>query len=166
MPDERKPYQIISDMIVARSTRTDVEVLAELTSLAPLADETDPCWNNEDYWHQAGYLYVALADIAAVRRLRPAIKMLLDRACYGDPGEMMRGLRHSLETIVNPDWPSLADICLEAAQSPRFGTRLWAIHQLIILEDPRAKPIFEEAIMNAPKDIRSEAEIGLRRLAG
>jgi hypothetical protein len=165
MADKQKPYQVIADMVAARSTHTDDEVLAELASLTPLADETDPCWDNDVYWHQSGYLYVALADIAAVRRLRPAIKMLLDRACYGDPGEIMRGLRHSLEAIVNPDWTLLADICLGAAQSPRLGTRLWAIHQLTVLEDPRAKPIFEEAIAKGREDVRNEAKRGLRRLA-
>jgi hypothetical protein len=53
----------------------------------------------------------------------------------------MRGLRHSLEAIFNPDWNALADICIDAAKSPRLGTKLWAIDQLIVLEDPRARPV-------------------------
>ena len=165
MSDERMPYQIIAEMAAARSSRTDDEILAELAALPPLADETDPCWASEDYWHRAAYPYLALVDVTATRRLRPAIKLLLDRACYGDPGEIMRGLRHGLEAIVAPDWPSLADICLDAARSTRLGTRLWALAELPVLEDPRAKPIFDEAVKNGPKEIRWRAEIGLKRLA-
>ena len=55
----------------------------------------------------------------------------------------MRGLRHDLEAIVNPNWSVLADACLDAARSPRLGTRLWAIDELIRLEDPRARPLHE-----------------------
>jgi uncharacterized membrane-anchored protein len=152
------------DLIAARSTLSDAEILAELAALKPLNDEGDPCWNDQAYWKQEPSIYLALADIAAARRLRPAIALLLDRACYGDPGEIMRGLRHNLETIVNPEWSVLADICLKAALSPRLGTRLWAIAELAILDDPRARPVFEDAITNGPEDIKRLAENGLARL--
>ncbi len=94
----------------------------------------------------------------------PAIRLLLDRACYGDPGEMFRGLRHALEAIVNPRWSELADIGLEAARSERVGTRLWAIAQLAVLEDERARPVFEESIRSDPHEICWWAEMGLKRL--
>ncbi len=97
-------------------------------------------------------------------RVANALRLLLDRACYGDPGEIMRGLRHSLEAIVDPDWPALADVCLEAARSPRPGTRLWAIDQLAILDDARARPVFEDAVAHAPEEIRERAQMGLDRL--
>jgi hypothetical protein len=163
--DERMPYVIIANLAKARETHSDEEILAELSALPPLADEGDTRWGSDDYWHQTVYRYLALADIAAARRLRPAIKLLLERACYGDPGEIMRGLRHGLEAIANPNWAELADICLEAARSPRLGTRLWALDELSVLEDPRAKPIFEEALQAAPLEIRRLAGIGLERLA-
>jgi hypothetical protein len=165
MTDRRAPCQIICDLANARQTRTDDEVLAELAALAPLADETDPCWACEEYWLQNAYLYLALLDISATRRLRSAIRLLLDRACYGDPGEIMRGMRHGLEAIVAPDWAILADICLEAARSPRLGTRLWAIASWVVLDDPRAKSIFEEAARDDPEKIGMYARIGLQRLA-
>ncbi|MBO0701004.1 MAG: HEAT repeat domain-containing protein, partial [Zavarzinella sp.] len=88
----------------------------------------------------------------------------LDRACYGDPGEMFRGLRHALEAIVNPRWSELADICLEAARSPRRGTRLWAIDQLTVLDDERARPVFEESVRSDTDEICRRAAIGLERL--
>jgi HEAT repeat protein len=165
MSDTRMPHQIIGDLAAAYRRGSDAEVLGHLAALPPLADEDDPCWTNEEYWRQVADRYLALADVAAARRLRPAVALLLDRACYGDPGEIMRGLRHRLEAIVNPNWSELADMCLEAARSRRPGTRLWAIAQLTVLEDPRAKPIFEEAIRSGPDDIRWHAEIGLERLA-
>jgi len=164
MPDARKrPHQIIAEIAADYAGRSDAVVLADLTALPPLADADDPCWRTDAYW-QIAYRYVALADVAGSRRLASAIALLLERASYGDPGEMMRDLRHSLEAIVNPDWPKLAEICIAACRSPRRGTRLWAMDQLAILDDPRAKPIFEAALDGEPPAIRSVAAIGLERL--
>ena len=42
--------------------------------------------------------------------------------------------------------------------------RLWAIDELAILDDPRAKPLFEEAARDASENIRWRAENGLKRL--
>jgi hypothetical protein len=111
---------------------------SKLENATALADEDDPVWDTEDYWRTTAEVYLALSDISAQRRLRPSVRLLLERACFGDPGEIMRGLGHRLEAIVAPDWICLTDICLDLAKSPRNGTRLWAIHQLAILEDPRA----------------------------
>src|SRR5262249_30216998 len=129
------------------------------------ADEDDPVWSEEEYWRNTAEVYIALSDISAKRRLQASIPLLLERACYGDPGEIMRGLRHRLEAIVVPDWACLADICLELARSPRKGTRLWAIEQLAILDDPRAKSLFERAIETEPPWIAEAAARGLKRLA-
>jgi hypothetical protein len=138
-------------------------VLGELAALPPLPDEDDSVWEQDATWQEA-YRFGALADVAAVRRLTPAVRLLLDRACYGDPGEMLRGLRHALEAIVNPRWSELADICLEAARSSRPGTRLWAIDQLSVLDDERARPVFEESVRSDPHEISWRAQIGLDRL--
>jgi hypothetical protein len=162
MPD-MKPHQIIAEFAASYAHRSDADVLADLAAIPPLVDEDDPCWDTGDYW-QIAYRYVALADVAASRRLTDAIGLLLERASYGDPGEMMRDLRHSLEAIVNPEWSRLADICLVACRSQRRGTRLWAMDQLMILDDPRAKPVFEDALNSESPAIRSIAEIGLKRL--
>lgn len=91
---DKEPREVISDMRTARQGSSDATILAELERLSPLADEVDPAWDDERYWVESGYLYVALSDIAAERKLRPAARLLLERACNGDPGEMMRGLRH------------------------------------------------------------------------
>lgn len=163
MTDERKPYQVIADMIAARASVSDADILAELSTFSPLPDEDDSAWNDDATWQEANR-FVALADVAAMRRLKPAIRLLLDRACYGDPGEMFRGLRHASEAIVNPRWSELTDICLEAVRSPRLGTQLWAIDQLAILDDERARPVFEEAVRSAPQEIKWRAKIGLDRL--
>jgi hypothetical protein len=107
---------------------------------------------------------LALSKVAAERRLRAAVRLLLERACYGDPGEIMRGLRHPCERIFNPDWAGLADVCIELSASKRLGTRIWAIHQLMILDDPRAREVFERAMHDENAEIRGNAETGLQRL--
>ena len=50
-------------------------------------------------WARA-HLLVALAHLVAHRRLEAGVGLVLDRMCFGDPGETMRDLRHSLEATV------------------------------------------------------------------
>jgi hypothetical protein len=133
--------------------------------MPPLADESDAAWDEPSYWSDFGYRYVALSDVAAERKLRAAVRLLLERACNGDPGEMMRGMRHSFEAIFAPDWSALADVCMEMCASKRAGTRVWATHQLKILDDPRAKPVFERALNDDNAEVRGAAAAGLKRLA-
>lgn len=101
---------------------------------------------------------------SAERQLRPAVRLLLERACNGDPGEIMRGLRHRWEGIFDPDWAALADVCMELSASERSGARRWAIHQLMFLDDPRARRVFENALHDEIDEIRRIAAAGLRRL--
>lgn len=145
-------------------TLSDADLLARIEALPPLADESDATWDDQAYWDTAADSYLALRQAARARRLRPAASLLLDRAAYGDPGEIMRGLRHSLEAIYADDLKSLADVYLAAAKSPRLGTRMWAISGLMVLDDPRARRVFEASIQNDPPDIREIAEIALTRL--
>jgi len=49
-------------------------------------------------------------------------------------------------------------------QPSRRGTRLWAVDQLAVLDDPRARPIFEAASRDESPDLQAVAEIGLERL--
>jgi hypothetical protein len=165
MLSEKKPYELIQDLVAERATWSDDDVIAEIEQLPPLADEGDPIWEDKAYWRVA-YRFVGLSDVAAQRRLRPAVRLLLERACNGDPGEMMRGLRHASEYIFNPDWAALADVCMELAASQRTGTRLWAIDQLMILDDPRARQVFDNALHDDNEEIRSIAAVGLERLNG
>ena len=151
-------------MLLELSDLCDSQIIAKLESIPALADEDDPIWNDKEYWRDTAEVFLALSDISAKRRLRPSIRLLLERACYGDPGEIMRGLRHRLEAIAYPDWDYLAEICLDLAHSPRKGTRLWAIEQLAILEDPRAKSLFERSIEIEPSSISAAAAAGLKRL--
>ena len=139
-------------------------MLASIVALPPLADETDARGDAEEYCHAAAYPFLAAAEVAAKRRLRPAVRLLLERACYGDPGEIMRGLRCAFEEIFKPDWTSLADEYLALARAERLGTRLWAIDSLIAVNDARAVPVFEESVRDDPHGIRCRAEIGLQRL--
>src|SRR5438067_11781802 len=106
MTDRRKPYQILAEMVAAHASTSDAYMLAELAALPPLPDEDDPAWEQDETWQKA-YQFVALAQVAATRRLKPAIRLLLERACYGDPGEMFRWLRHASDAIVNPRWSGL-----------------------------------------------------------
>jgi hypothetical protein len=164
--ERRKEFQRRYDGLLQElSELSDEQIIAKVESVRALADEDDPVWSKEEYWHDTAEVYLALSDVCAKRRLRASIPLLLERASYGDPGEIMRGLRHRLEAIVAPDWTCLADICLELAHSPRKGTRLWAINQLAILDDPRAKPLFERASETEPSWIAEAAAVGLARLA-
>ena len=161
---EKRPGELIRELVAERASWSDAAVLAEIEHLPPLADEGDPAWNEQSYWREFAYRYVALSDAAAHRKLRPAVRLLLERACNGDPGEMMRGLRHSFERIFNPDWAALADVCMELYGSKRAGTRLWAMHQLMILDDPRARQVFDRALNDEIEYVRRLAAAGLERL--
>jgi hypothetical protein len=164
MPSGKRPHELIQDLVAERASWSDAAVIAEIEQLPALADESDPVWDDESYWREFAYLFVALSDVVAERRLRPGVRLLLERACNGDPGEMMRGLRHRWEQVFNPDWGALADVCMELCQSKRAGTRLWALDQLMILDDPRARPIFELALKDEVEDARSLGQMGLARL--
>jgi len=164
MPSEKRPHELIQDLAAERANWSDADVVAEIEQLPPLADEDDPVWNDNGYWINFAYRYLALGDVAAERHLRPAVRLLLERACNGDPGEIMRGLRHVSERIFNPDWAALADVCIELSASKRPGTRLWAIHQLMILDDPRARRVFNNALHDEIDEIRRIAASGVQRL--
>jgi hypothetical protein len=159
-----KPYRIIERYVAERSALSDSAILRELEELAPLRDETDPIWRTSDYWRDEAYRFVALADLVAVRKLRDGVRLLLERACFGDPGEMMRGLRHSCEAAFNPDWTALAAAYAALAAAPRPGTRLWAIDQLTVLDDPGAEPVFWRALSNELQPVREIAAAGIERL--
>ena len=94
--DAKPPHVIIAELTEARVWLSDQAILQELASLTPLKDEDDPAWNDDRYWNSEAYRFLALANESYRRRLFPAIRMLLDRACFGVPGEIMRGLRHCL----------------------------------------------------------------------
>lgn len=164
MRDERPPYRIVFEMTEARRALSDESILAELASIPPLADEDNPCWDKEEYWHRVAYPYLALWRVAADRRLWNAIPLILERACYGDPGEIMRNLCHALEAIVAPNYRELSDPCLAAARSPLPGSRLWAIYQLMRLREPQALPVLEEALRDSAAKVREEAENALEVL--
>jgi HEAT repeat protein len=160
------PYQIINDLAAARAKLSDVEVLAELAAIPPLADEDDPCWNDDGYWGRVAYPYLALWDVAAERKLLAAIPLILDRACFGDPGEIMRNLCHAVEAIVKPDWSALTAPCVAALVSTRAGTRLWAAHELGRLRDPIAIPALERAAQDAVPEVRKWVASALKRTRG
>jgi hypothetical protein len=161
---EKRPYELIQDFVRERANHSDAEVLEEIARLPALADEGDSAWDDDSYWRDVACLFVALNDVASERKLRPAVRLLLERACNGDPGEMMRGIRHAHERIFSPDWSALADVCMDLAASARPGTRMWAIHQLMILDDARARAVFERALHDDVDDIRHTAGVGLERL--
>ena len=158
------PYQLIAQHVRERSGLSDSEILKELANLAPLCDETDTVWETKDYWGKEVYRFLALAEIVGTRRLKDGVQLLLERACFGDPGESMRGLRHSCEAAFNPDWAALAYTCLPLATSTRPGTRLWAIHQLVVIDDPCAASVYQRALSDDVQSVREIAAVGLDRL--
>jgi hypothetical protein len=160
----KKPHEMIRDLATGRASWSNNEILAEIEQLPPLADEDDPIWGKESYWQEVAYLYLALSDVAAERKIRPAVRLLLERACFGDPGEIMRGLRHRCEEIFDPDWTALADVCIASCASKRPGTRWWAIDQMAILGDPRTREVLERALNDEIGEVRRLAAVGLEQL--
>jgi hypothetical protein len=158
------PAKTIDAVVKEMASATDDEVLDALFESEPLPDESDPRWKDEALWFTVAYPFLGLAEVARLRKLRPAVRLILERASYGDPGETMRGLRHVFEGIYGPEWNLLAAEYLALARAERLGTRMWAIAGLMILDDPRAAPVFEASLREDPKDVSIFARIGLERL--
>jgi hypothetical protein len=138
--ESHNPVEYLKALGEERKHWSDEAILTDLALLPVLPDEDDLAWDDlgeESIWHSA-YLYTALADIAGERKLHAAIPLILEHACFGDPGEMMRGIRHPLEEIVNPAWHILRDFCMQAAQSDKKGARYWSIQELGVLRDKAA----------------------------
>lgn len=144
----RDPVDEIDEHMRVREGWSDAAVLADLIALEPLPDEdvfySDSALSSAA-WARAN-LFVALSGVCATRKLRPAAKLLLERASEGDPGEMMRGLRHALEGIFTPDWEDLARVCIECMSSQRAGTRMWAADELGTLREPMGLPALLAAL--------------------
>ncbi|MBA3463197.1 MAG: hypothetical protein H0T46_24790 [Deltaproteobacteria bacterium] len=158
------PAQIVDGLVAEYRKSSDPQLVAALAALPALRDEDDLAWEDDAYFAGVAYPYLALVQVSAERRLRPAIKLLLDRAPFGDPRDMMRGLRGSLEAIVEGDTERLADACMAAIATKRDGTILWAAHQLAALDDPRALEVFEKLRHSEHERIREVAELGIAHL--
>lgn len=162
---DRPFYLLIQDEIERRANQSDADLLRDLELLSPLPDEHvwfgitgrgNPAWDEPETEQQL-ITFLATAGLVAERKLREGVSLLLEKASYGDKGETMRGLRHALEKAYAPDWSDLAEVCIKAAQHKRPGTRLWAIHELGILRDPRALSILFDAIYDRAYLVRDRA---------
>lgn len=158
-PTPSLPASIIERFVQEREGWSDAEILEELKGFPPLPGEE--AFNQAAANWRDVYRFVALADVCAARKLRPAVVMLLERASFGDPGETMRGLRHHLERIAEPDWDFLTDACLEALNSPQPGARYWAVQQLGIMQVERTLGALQGALDDPEAEIRSEAQIAI-----
>src|SRR5262249_42853329 len=115
------PAKTIDAIVNELASATGDQVLAALAAIEPLPDESDARWNDETFWFSVAYRFLGLGDVARLRKLRPAVRLILERACYGDPGETMRGLRHVFEGIYHPEWDLLANEYLAFARAKRLG---------------------------------------------
>jgi hypothetical protein len=73
--------------MAARASKSDDESCAELASLAPLNEATAA--SEAVFWVHAT-LYLAYTEISAERLVKPAAKLILERAERGDPGSIVR----------------------------------------------------------------------------
>jgi hypothetical protein len=153
-----RPSEHIQMLGEQYSTLSDEALIEKITALPVLPDEDDKLWNDDATWTDLAYVFVALLDVARERKLSNTIALFLERACYGDPGEMMRGIRHSFEHMVAPDWDALTQICVNLlAQNPPAGARLWTLHQLGILRDTNALDAIIHALNDDAPRVREQA---------
>jgi len=68
------------------------------------------------------------------------------------------------QEIMADDWSALADVCIEAASGERPGTVLWALDQLLVLDDERARPLLEQLVASEHGEIRHLASLAVRSL--
>jgi hypothetical protein len=151
----------VTKLMEARAAQTDVEILAEFEALAPLDERSA---TSEDAFWEHAVMYLALTEICAERRLRPGATLILEKAEFGDPGSIMRGIRHALERIYNPDWAGLAQVCIDAFKTRRPGSQVWAMSELRVLEQPFARVVFEDVLRRRGVEYVSDAEQGIARL--
>jgi HEAT repeat protein len=151
---------------IAVAQLSDDELLAAITSMAPLpdVDDLDPVWTDDANFERAELL-LAIADSIGERRLVRAIQLVYERAAPGDVFEMLRGLRHGPELAVAPDWGRLVAILRPLARHPRAGTRRWAIDELGVLRDRAALPELLAALDDPEPIVRDAAITSLAMVA-
>jgi hypothetical protein len=159
----KAPHEEISALAEELRGLSDEQLLLELRRLPVLPDELAEDWRSDETWGVARR-YVALGDVAAERKLRSAVRLLLERASYGDRGEMMRGLRHVLEAIATPDWSFLAKAYVDALSLPHRGARLWAVAGLGVLRDASTMPVLLQALRDPAVEVGKEACQAIRMM--
>src|SRR5258708_8900142 len=122
LESRRKYWEEIHDKY---SSLSNDEILDAIEALRGLPDEWAPWfgrpnfeWDDEQTLHNAA-MFVELAHQIAERHLRPGVPLLLERASYGDYGEMMRFLPNKFKAAFKPDWKDLAEICVKYAKHSR-----------------------------------------------
>ena len=168
---DKRPGEIILELYEARIDWADEAILLELETLPGLPDEYDEQpWFNLNYaWEheqtqQTFTLYLALADHVRKRKLKAGVRLLLERASFGDFGEIMRGMHHNFEAAFEGSDSELADLCVELMQQPRLGTKLWALEELSRLKDRRAIPELLRALYLPTFMFSTYATMWLQRL--
>jgi hypothetical protein len=164
MIEAKPPYQTINDLVQMRKKWSNEQILTELASLEPLPDEfaeneegfkIDSEWDNEETCEKAlnlAYLFVAHCDIAVYRQIELSVPLLLERACYGEVGELLRGIDKAFYHIVNQDLNKLSRYCIAAFSSPRKGTRMWAVRTLFWMRKDNISGV-TEVLKLANKDL-------------
>ncbi len=167
MSNQRRPVEIIKDFYEERTAWSDEKILSELVDMPGLPDEDEVSESGKDVWSgeilSRLYLYLALADHVGLRRLKPGVRLLLERASLGDFGETMRGLHHLCEAVYAGSDAELAELCLTLASHPRPGTKLWSMELLVRLKDERVIPYLVEAL-NGPIILRDYARSFLKQM--
>lgn len=149
-------HETIARFVREREGRSDAEVLGELRTFEPLPPETAAAWDDDSTWERA-YQLVALGRVVEERKLREGVCEILNCMCLGDPGEMMRGMRHALEGAVDEDWDLLARACADRCRSERAGTRYWATAELGVLRDPETIDTLVELLADIEPEVSREA---------
>lgn len=167
--------ELSNELYEIRVLASDEDILNELEAIATLPDaeilETAPWYRQESNhiaddsdWYKVA-LFLALSGHIAERKLLSGVPLLLQKSCYGDPGETMRGLCHALEGAARDDMNALIPICRNALSFPEPGARLWAAFELMRFRDKDSIPLLEKLASDDPAPlVREQAEWSIERI--
>ncbi|WP_338874935.1 hypothetical protein WBJ53_04875 [Spirosoma sp. SC4-14] len=160
--DEENWPQITKQIHLERESWTVSQVINELLALPPMPDEDDNLWDYTKTWYEAE-VFLADVNYAARHHLESVIPILYQKACYGDPGEILRGVfKNSVYDIASRDEEKVIHYAVQAYKSIRNGTRYWAVYSLSFFKDlPQAHSILVDALLDSEHQIRSFAEYSL-----
>lgn len=146
---------------------SDDQILLELATMDTLRDGEwlESKQNSDSDWDQVAVFLALSGHIAERKLLHSGVPLLLQKSCYGDPWERMRGLCHALEGAARDNLNALIPICRDALSFPEPGARLWAAFELMRFRDKDSIPLLEKLASDDPAPlVREQAEWSIEHI--